>query len=72
MTGLWGKEGAELDKRGERLRGRAFSGGLTRSHAGSPGVWGDEGDHPRGLQLGLSGQLQPQEGSRSSGAPNNP
>lgn len=39
MTGLWSKEGTEQDKRGQRLRGREFSSGLARPHAGSPGVW---------------------------------
>lgn len=43
MTGLQSREGAELDKRGRRLRGQA------RSHTGSPGGWGEQGDNPQGL-----------------------
>lgn len=45
MTELQSKEGAELDKRGQRLKGQA------RSHAWSPGgVGGEQGDNLQGLR----------------------
>lgn len=61
MTELQSKEGAELDKRGQRLRGWA------RSHAGSPGGGGGQGTTSR-----ASGAVTASGGSRSSGAPNAP